>query len=89
MLALLAKVKLVQPEKSELQALPEDCEMLKLIGFSRKAMDEFLNLMKKHGFSVPYKCIETETNKGWTLRELYEELRREHSLMQQGKEDAL
>ena len=42
-----------------------------------------LDSLKKHGVSVPYKAIVTETNIGWIFHQLYEELAREHEAMSQ------
>ena len=57
--------------------------MLVLDGFTDKRLDILLREMKKHGVSVPYKAIVTETNIGWIFHQLYEELAREHEAMSQ------
>ena len=55
--------------------------MLVLDGFTDKRLEILLREMKKHGVSVPYKAIVTETNIGWIFHQLYEELAREHEAM--------
>ena len=57
--------------------------MLVLDGFTDKRLETLLREMKKHGVSVPYKAIVTETNIGWIFHQLYEELAREHEAMSQ------
>ena len=57
--------------------------MLVLDGFNDKRLEILLREMKKHGVSVPYKAIVTETNSGWIFHQLYEELAREHEAMSQ------
>ena len=55
--------------------------MLVLDGFTDKRLEILLREMKKHGVSVPYKAIVTETNIGWIFHQLYDELVREHEAM--------
>ena len=57
--------------------------MLVLDGFTDKRLEILLREMKKHGVSVPYKAIVSETNIGWIFHQLYEELAREHEAMSQ------
>lgn len=57
--------------------------MLVLDGFTDKRLEILLREMKKHGVSVPYKAIVTETNIGWIFHQLYDELAREHEAMSQ------
>ena len=57
--------------------------MLVLDGFTDERLEILLREMKKHGVSVPYKAIVTETNIGWIFHQLYEELAREHEAMSQ------
>lgn len=57
--------------------------MLVLDGFTDKRLEILLREMKKHGVSVLYKAIVTETNIGWIFHQLYEELAREHEAMSQ------
>lgn len=79
--AVMNQIKLVNPTEEELQSLPEDAELLKLIGFG-KEVSGFLSELRKLGVRVDYKCVETETNRKWTLRQLYDELKAEHEEMQ-------
>ena len=68
-------------ENPEARTLAEP--MLVLDGFTDKRLEILLREMKKHGVSVPYKAIVTETNIGWIFHQLYEELAREHEAMSQ------
>lgn len=68
-------------ENPEAPALEQP--MLVLDGFTDKRLEILLREMKKHGVSVPYKAIVTETNIGWIFHQLYEELAREHEAMSQ------
>ena len=55
--------------------------VLVLDGFTDKRLEILLREMKKHGVSVAYKAIVTETNIGWLFHQLYDELAREHAVM--------
>ena len=55
--------------------------VLVLDGFTDKRLEILLREMKKHGVSVAYKAIVTETNIGWLFHQLYDELAREHAAM--------
>ena len=52
-----------------------------LDGFTDKRLEILLREMKKHGVSIAYKAIVTETNIGWLFHQLYDELAREHAAM--------
>lgn len=62
--------------------LPEDAELMKLSEASQSELSELLKRLKRQGLYVPYKCVETETNKNWPLSKLYAELCEEHAYMQ-------
>lgn len=66
-------------ENPEAPALAEP--VLVLDGFTDKRLEILLREMKKHGVSVAYKAIVTETNIGWLFHQLYDELAREHAAM--------
>ena len=66
-------------ENPEAPALAEP--VLVLDGFTDKRLEILLREMKKHGVSVAYKAIVTETNIGWLFHRLYDELAREHAAM--------
>lgn len=66
-------------ENPEAPALEQP--MLVLDGFTDKRLEILLREMKKHGVSVAYKAIVTETNIGWLFHQLYDELAREHAAM--------
>ena len=55
--------------------------VLVLDGFTDKRLEILLREMKKHGVSIAYKAIVTETNIGWLFHQLYDELAREHAAM--------
>lgn len=80
--AVMHGVKLEAVAEEELDMLPEDAELLKLRGFGREEVGAFLSALRRAGIRVDYKCVETESNARWTLRQLYEELRAEHEEMQ-------
>ncbi len=66
-------------ENTGLSALAQP--VLVLDGFTDKRLEILLREMKKAGVSIPYKAIVTETNIGWTLENLYQELAAEHEAM--------
>lgn len=66
-------------ENPEAPALAEP--VLVLDGFTDKRLEILLREMKKHGVSVAYKAIVTETNIGWLFHQLYDELAHEHAAM--------
>lgn len=80
--AVMHGVKLETVTEEELGTLPEDAELLKLRGFGRDEVGAFLSALRRAGVRIDYKCVETERNACWTLRQLYEELRAEHEEMQ-------
>lgn len=50
-------------------------------GFSGATLDAFLAKTRKQKLRLPLKAALTETNAGWTLRELYDAIRAEHETM--------
>lgn len=61
-------------------------EMLVVYRFSSRRIDELLAKLRKAGLgNIPYKAALTATNVNWTGLELYQELKKEHEAMQQGK----
>lgn len=85
-LAALRHIELLQPKEEELEGLPEDAELMKLIGFTGAELGDFLSALRLLGLRVDYKCTETESNRSWSLRRLYEELREEHESMKRYQE---
>lgn len=85
-LAALRHIELLQPKEEELESLPEDAELMKLIGFTGVELGDFLSALRLLGLRVDYKCTETESNRSWSLRRLYEELREEHESMKRYQE---
>ena len=58
-------------------------EMVVFADLTDEHLNQVLYLMRKsRGGPVDYKAILTETNKDWTIPELYEELVQEHEAMQ-------
>lgn len=49
--------------------------------FSGATLDAFLAQARKQKLRLPLKAALTETNAGWTLRELYDAIRAEHESM--------
>lgn len=62
-------------------------EVLVLKNFSDSRIDELLMQLRKAGVPrIALKAVVTEHNVGWTFRELYEEIKKEHEQMS-GKND--
>ena len=60
--------------------IPE--KMLVLCGFGQRKLEEMLNQFRKAKIPpIPMKAVLTEHNSGWSLVELYQELRQEHEKM--------
>ena len=59
-----------------------DAPLLVLDGLTDQRLNVLLREMKKAGAAVSYKAVATETNLGWLLYQLYEELAAEHEAMQ-------
>ena len=76
---LLGRKAFAEREAPEAPALASP--VLVMDGFTEKRLEILLREMKKHGVSVPYKAVVTETNLGWLFYQLYEELAREHEAM--------
>ena len=66
-----------------LAALPEP--MLVMAGFSRELLDAYLREARAAGAArVALKAVLTQTNAGWSARQLYDELSWEHEAMGRG-----
>ncbi|MDY3619019.1 DUF3783 domain-containing protein [Agathobaculum sp.] len=65
--------------EAEAPALAEP--LLVLDGFTDKRLEILLREIKQQAVRVPYKAVVTETNLGWLLHQLYEELAAEHEAM--------
>ncbi len=81
-IALFNKIKLDNVCEEQAKDLPDNAEILIMRGFSRNEMTKFLSDLKKRGIKINLKCVETETNKMWSLAKLYEEIKKEHEVMQ-------
>ncbi len=57
-------------------------EMMVMYGFSGNRLDELLNALRKNQSRINLKAILTETNKEWSSYVLYQELKKEHEMMQ-------
>jgi hypothetical protein len=67
--------------------IPE--EMLVMLNFSGRRMDEFFAAMRKAGIPrISLKAVVTDTNRTWTFAKLYEEISEEHRLMTGGTSEA-
>ena len=66
--------------EEEASVIPE--KMLVLCGFGQRKLEEMLNQFRKAKIPpIPMKAVLTEHNSGWSLVELYQELRQEHEKM--------
>lgn len=62
--------------------IPFDEDIMILKGFSRESMNELFEGFRKNGISkINLKAVVTEHNLSWKLRDLYEELKKEHKEM--------
>ena len=59
---------------------PDD-ECLIISGFSRRDMDRLLSELRKREIKIALKCVVTAHNQGWLLKDLLNELKREHEAM--------
>ena len=67
-------------ESGSQPAIPE--ELLIMKNFSSRRIDELLMNLRRAGVPrIALKAIVTESNSGWTLYELYTELKKEHEAM--------
>lgn len=77
-----------QPEGSDITGEADngvgaiDEEMLVMKDFSDRRLNELLMQMRKAGVpKINLKAVVTEHNIGWTFRQLYEEIKKEHEQM--------
>ncbi|SFG71945.1 DUF3783 domain-containing protein [Oribacterium sp. WCC10] len=80
--AIFNRIKIESIDSEDLAELPEDAELLYMRGIDRIAMEKFLSDLKKKNIRINLKCVETVTNKDWSLYKLYEEIKREHERIQ-------
>lgn len=64
--------------------LPDD-ECLIISGFSSRDMNRLLSELRKKEIKIDLKCVVTSHNQGWILKDLINELKREHEAMNKGK----
>lgn len=58
-------------------------EMMVFAALTENHLNQMLYLMRKSGVGgVAYKAVMTETNREWNVKDLYEELAKEHEAMQ-------
>lgn len=67
------------------QEEPLPYEMLVMKVPSRARLNQILSQLQKEGLRVERKAIITPTNREWPFRKLYEEVSKEHELMNQGR----
>ncbi len=65
------------------ESLPYEMLVMKIA--SRARLNEVLSRLQKEGLRVERKAVVTPTNREWPFRQLYEEVCKEHELMNQGK----
>lgn len=69
-----------QEAEGELPVLAE--EMLVMKDFTSRRIDELLFNLRKAGVEkIQLKAVMTESNKGWTFCQLYQEIKEEHEKM--------
>ncbi len=57
-------------------------EMMVFAGITGSHLDQILFMMRKKGMKrIDYKAVLTETNRQWTVPELFAELEKEHAAM--------
>lgn len=64
---------------------PLPYEMLVMKIASRARLNQVLSQLQKEGLRVERKAVVTPTNRDWPFCQLYEEVCKEHELMNQGK----
>lgn len=78
----LAGVKEMAPAENAYDGEELDKEMMVFAGLTEEHLNQMLYLMRKSGMApVDYKAVLTETNRHWTVPELYKELAKEHEAM--------
>lgn len=70
-------------QEAEGTAVPVEQEMLVLIHFTQRRLDELLKNLRRADASVALKAVATETNCTWSFSKLYEEIKKEHEMMMQ------
>lgn len=58
-----------------------DSEMLIFSGLDAKALNAVVTRLRERGSIIPLKAIATDKNKDWTVKQLEEELNKEHEYM--------
>jgi len=85
-IGVLAGMKEMEPADAVYTGEELEKEMLVFAGLTEEHLNQVLYLMRKGGAGpVDYKAILTDTNKNWTVPELYEELAREHEAVRKKK----
>lgn len=86
-MAIFNSIRIDSIDETEASALPYNAEMLIMRGMTRKDMEKFLSDLRKKGIRIDLKCVETETNRNWSLQKLYEELKTEHETFKKARTD--
>lgn len=58
-----------------------ESEMLLFSGLDAKALNAIVTRLRERGCIIPLKAIATDKNKDWTVKQLEEELNKEHEYM--------
>ncbi|OON88254.1 hypothetical protein BXO88_00150 [Oribacterium sp. C9] len=85
--AFLNRIRIESTDEGEASLLPDDAEMLIMKGMARNEMEKFLSDLRKKSISIALKCVETETNRDWSLQKLYEEIKKEHESIEKIRTD--
>lgn len=64
---------------------PPEKQCLIFSGIQRKNIDRLLSELKTNNINVPLKAMVTPSNQSWSLKELIDELEKEHKMMTRGQ----
>lgn len=81
----LAGLKTIPGNGSHYEGGPLPEPMLLMKGFTEPLLDAFLLALRKQKLVIPLKAVLTEQNAVWNSLTLYEELKKEHTLMTTGQ----
>ena len=69
------------------EAVPVEEEILVMMNFSNRRIDELLMSLKRAGVpKIALKAVITDTNCKWKFSDLYQELKKEHDVMSRKEE---
>ena len=80
-----AGIKELDPEELAWNGEELSSELLVMAGLSSQRVDQVLRAIRKSGLSIPYKAVLTASNQGWNGWELFQEIKKEHQQMNEGR----